>query len=102
MFDPTPYRHLFPVTEQYTYLNHASVAGLCVSSVQALQAYMEASSHYAVYSEEEWWPHVETTRAKLARLIGASPDEIAWVLNDSTGLISVANGLPWTPGDNVV
>lgn len=102
MFDPTPYRPLFPVTEQYTYLNHASVAGLCVPSVQALQAYMAASSHQAVYSEAAWWPQVETARAKLARLIGAGPDEIAWVLNDSTGLISVANGLPWVPGDNVV
>jgi selenocysteine lyase/cysteine desulfurase len=102
MFDPTPYRPLFRVTEQYAYFNHASVAGLCVPSLEALQAYMEASSRHALVSEMEWMPHIDGAREKVARLIGATPDEIAWVPNASTGLISVANGVPWQPGDNVV
>src|SRR5215212_8153399 len=100
--DPEQYRRLFPITEQYTYLNHASCAAICVPAVQAVQQYLAAQSRLGVYSEAEWWPHIETARAKMARLIGADEREIAWVPNDSTALNTVAHGLPWAPGDNVV
>src|SRR5215212_10959641 len=86
LLDPYQYRPLFPITEQYTYLNHASCAALCRPAMQAVQDYLAAQSQQGVYSEAEWWPRIETARGKMARLIGADPGEVAWVLNDSTAL----------------
>ena len=85
-FDPTPYRALFPVTREYVYLNHAAVACFSLPAQAAAMAYMAASGAHAVHSEEEWWPHIETARVKMAALMGADPMEVGWVANDSTAL----------------
>ena len=45
---------------------------------------------------------MEEVRASAARLIGARPDEIAFVKNTSHGLNHIAQGLKWARGDNVV
>ncbi len=37
-----------------------------------------------------------------AALLGAQPDEIAFLKNTTDGLLAVANGIRWQPGDNVV
>jgi selenocysteine lyase/cysteine desulfurase len=49
-----------------------------------------------------WARRVETLRGQFVSLLGASPDEIALVHNTSEGVGFVAEGFPWTPGDNVV
>ena len=50
----------------------------------------------------DWEKHVEETRSTTARLIGATPEEIALVANTTTGISLVAEGFPWQSGDNVV
>ena len=47
------------------------------------------------------WPQSKPLRQSSARLIGASPDEIAITKNTSEGLAIVANGIDWHPGDVV-
>src|SRR5262249_5640904 len=44
----------------------------------------------------------EHIKARLGSLIGAGPDEIAFIKNTTEGLVTVANGLDWRAGDNVV
>jgi selenocysteine lyase/cysteine desulfurase len=41
-------------------------------------------------------------REAAARVIGARTEDISLTLNTSTGLQTVAQGLPWQPGDEVV
>src|SRR2546423_3253177 len=38
----------------------------------------------------------------MAQLIGADPDEIAWMPNTATAISLIAHSLPWREGDNVV
>jgi cysteine desulfurase / selenocysteine lyase len=45
---------------------------------------------------------IQRTRESAARLINASPDEIALLGPTSLGLSLVANGITWVPGDEVV
>ena len=45
---------------------------------------------------------IEKARAKLARFIGAEPDEIAFTTQFSTAVNIVVEGLPWQPGDEVI
>lgn len=99
---PTDYRAEFPVTREWAFLNHAAVAPL---SRRAHDRILEWASDFANHGnvrEAEWYREVETVRADSARLIGAAPDEIAFLKNTSEGLALVAEGLDLKPGDSVV
>lgn len=96
------YRHLFPVTEHLTYLNHAACTPLPKPGLDALARYWAAQSTEGVLSEPRYYPVVDQAREKMARLINADVSEIAWTQNTSNSINMVANGLRWQPGDNVV
>jgi selenocysteine lyase/cysteine desulfurase len=55
------------------------------------------SEHY-----QQWMAAYEGVRAGAARMINATPGEIAIVKNTSEGIATVAMGLDWKPGDVVV
>jgi selenocysteine lyase/cysteine desulfurase len=52
--------------------------------------------------KEEWLAHIETVRESMARLIGASPNEVAYTKSTAEGVNAFAHGLTWQRGDNVV
>lgn len=94
-------RALFPVTERCAYLNHASAAPLNRRTADAVRRWVtdwERDGTQAVFSEDV----LSEYRVRTARLIGARPDEIAFTRNTSDGLMLVALGLPWRPGDVLV
>src|SRR4051812_59174 len=45
---------------------------------------------------------IESCRAMAAKLIGAGTDEICFVKNTVEGLCTIASGIRWKPGDNIV
>ncbi|MFW6060078.1 MAG: aminotransferase class V-fold PLP-dependent enzyme [Phycisphaeraceae bacterium] len=45
---------------------------------------------------------VDAVRDKVARALGAEPDEIALAENATVGINVVANGIDWQPGDHVI
>ena len=98
----TNYRHLFPVTEHYTYLNHAACSPMSRPGLDALARYWAEQSAQGVLSEPKYFPVIDQAREKMARLIGAEPSEVGWLQNTSTALNMVANGLDWQPSENVV
>jgi selenocysteine lyase/cysteine desulfurase len=99
--DLSRYRAEFPVTETLIYLNHAGVSPTSTRARDAVAAWFEGCVKRGILEEEGWVDTAEACRARFARLIGASPDEICFVRNTSHGLGLVAEGLPWKPGDRV-
>jgi len=95
------YRSEFPVTKSYIYLNHASVAPLPRRVATAMQDLAEDATQNGAVHYADWMATLEALRQSSARLIGASPDEIAITKNTSEGLAIVANGIDWRPGDVV-
>lgn len=96
------WRHEFPVTERYVYVNHAAVAPLskrCATAMQWLaeDCLLHGSNHY-----DQWLKVYDGIRQKTARLIGATPAEIALTKNTSEGIATVALGFDWKTGDRVV
>ncbi len=94
-------RKLFPVTERYAYLNHASASPLNRRTADAVRQWItdwEAEGTQAAFGEDV----LADYRARTAQLVGARPDEIAFTRNTSEGLLLVALGLPWQPGDVLV
>jgi len=95
------YRALFPVLQEQLYFNHAGVAPTSLRAVAAVREWMEDLAQHGVKHERRWEARAEAVRAQAARLLNASPDEVAFVRNTSHGLGLVAEGLDWQPGDEV-
>jgi selenocysteine lyase/cysteine desulfurase len=95
-------RALFPITERYTYLNHAAVSPLPSITVQAVESQLRDVHENGSAGFRNWLATKEQARELLANLLGARPEQVAFVRNTSDALSSVANGLTWRPGDNIV
>ena len=91
----------FPILRQWSFLNHAAVSPLPAVAADAFRRYA-AQAESAAYIEAGWYRDVEQARARAARLINASPEEIALLKNTSEGLATVAAGIDWHPGDRIV
>ncbi len=96
------FRRRMPITESYAYFDHASVSPLPEPTTSALRAWCDEASLQGVTVWDVWSRRVEATRRTAARLINATPDEIAFVPSTTYGITLVAEGFPWQPGDNVV
>ena len=90
------------VRGEHVYLNNASTGPLPARSVRALAAFNEARARPWTISQEEQFCVLTRTRELAARLIGASPSEIAVMVNTSYGLNLAARALPLEPGDVVL
>ncbi len=94
-------RALFPVTQHKAFLNHAAVSPLARPVYEAIHSYINAY-HQQGAPNPEAEDAVAAVRERTAQLIGARPEEIAITRNTSHGIMLVAEGLDWRPGDNVV
>lgn len=95
-------REEFPITSEYTFFNHAAISPIPRRALTAVTGFLTDLAHRATEKYLEWQSVVEETRALFAKLIDASPDEIAFVKNTTEGIAIVAEGLDWRYGDNVV
>ncbi len=95
-------RALFPVTERANYLNHAAVSPPPVTTIEAIQSQLRDVSENGSVNFRSWIATKERTRQLLAGMLGARPEQIAFLRNTSDALSTVANGLDWHPGDNIV
>src|SRR5678816_4170792 len=50
----------------------------------------------------DWLAVKEQARSLLAKLLGARPEQVAFMRNTPDALSTVANGLSWRAGDNIV
>lgn len=96
------YRKFFPVTQNLIYLNHASVAPLCLPAAAAMQGLAQDTLDYGSLHYSQWLETYTGLRKGTARMINASPEEIAVVKNTSEGIATVAMGLDWRAGDKIV
>jgi cysteine desulfurase/selenocysteine lyase len=95
-------RALFPITEHALYLNHAAVSPPPVSTINAVEAQLRDVAENGSLNFRKWLAVKERSRQLLANLLGARPEQVAFMRNTSDGLSTVANGLHWNAGDNIV
>jgi selenocysteine lyase/cysteine desulfurase len=96
------YRAEFPVTRHLVHLNHAGVAPASTRVARAVTDFVQEAVAFDPSRESVWNERSERVRARFAALVGAQPDEIAFVKNTSEGLSLVAAGLDWRASDNVI
>ena len=95
-------RELFPITKRFNYLNHAAVSPLPLPTLHAVESQLKDVHDYGSINFLDWLSTKEDARKLLAQLLGARPEQIALMRNTSDALSTVANGLAWRRGDNVV
>lgn len=95
-------RSLFPVTQNYIYLNHAAAGPLSLPVHQRILEHARDILDCGLAHWREWGIAIEEVRRQAAGLVNAQPTDIAFAPNTSAGLSMIANGIDWRPGDNMV
>jgi cysteine desulfurase / selenocysteine lyase len=98
----TDWRQEWFEIEDATYLNLASESPMPKVSIRAVQAALEAKKNPHQKPDSTFFEVPNRTRASIAKLIGAKPEEIALTTGASTGAAAVAYALTWKPGDEVI
>ena len=87
------------------YMNHASTSVPPMTVIQAAGRYYDIVMQYGATSkkaEELTQREYRLASSRVAGLIHASPDEIAFMPNGSMGISMTAFSLPWKKGQNVI
>ncbi len=95
-------RSLFPVTENYIYLNHGAVAPLSTRVRDAMMSLVDDVVERGAVGYEGWLETYERARRSAAQLVNARTHEIAFMRNTSEAISTVANGITWREGDTIV
>ncbi|MBI4289682.1 MAG: aminotransferase class V-fold PLP-dependent enzyme [Chloroflexi bacterium] len=103
--DITHLRSQIPATRNVVYLNTGWSGPSPTAVVERIRDWLEFEN-----TEGPTAPHVleqrrglqQDAREAVARLLNASPDEIALTQNTSEGINIVLNGMTWRPGDELI
>lgn len=95
-------RSLFPAAQKYTYLNSAAVSPIPVTAVKAVYSQLLDVSENGSNNFNDWVATKNRARCLAAEMLGVKGEQIAFMRNTSDGFASVASGLPWKSGDNIV
>lgn len=96
------FRQQMPIAEKWAYFDHAAVAPLSRPTQSAITKWLATAVEDGDAYWPEWAAEIERTRRTAAELIGSDYEEIALVPNTTAGITLVAEGCPWSQGDNVV
>jgi cysteine desulfurase / selenocysteine lyase len=79
-------RRDFPALSRYVYLNSAASSPTARPVREAVTRFYREMEEEGDLFWDEWLPRREEARRSVARLIGATPEEIAFVSNTSAGM----------------
>lgn len=95
-------RTLFPALRTYTYLNSAAVSPIPQTAIDAVKFQLDDVAAFGSEHFPDWIATKGRCREMLAGMMAVRPDQVAFMRNTSDGFASVANGVRWKPGANIV
>lgn len=95
-------RSQFATTETYAYLNSAAVAPPPKAAIDAVLFQLEDAAVYAGLRFGAWVDTKKRCRSLMAQILGCRDEQLAFIRNTSDGFASIANGLEWKAGQNIV
>lgn len=95
------FREWFPITRDKAYANIAYTSPLAPKVAEGVATFFDGITH-ARSDKPQWLRDAGALRARLARLIGGDARRLAFTKNTTEGLNTVAQGLSWREGDNLV
>ena len=101
-FDSQAVRREFPIVDELVYLNSAATGPISTRCQQAMARQIDERARLGNRELGSWQRQGEKVRCKLADLINVDAAHIGFVKNTSDAISTVASGLRWNAGDNVV
>jgi cysteine desulfurase / selenocysteine lyase len=98
---PNEMRALFPIAPRYAYLDHAAIAPLSTPVRSTMEVFLSRLAEEP-FELAHWERLRSQVRGRVAELLSAGPESIAFTKNTTSGLGLVAAGLDWQAGDNIV
>ena len=95
-------RALFPALKEYAYFGWAATSPLSTRAADAMVRHVTETRDGGAARYREWYQTYEAARQEAATLINASPDQIALLKNTGECLSTIAFGLDWKSGDNLI
>ncbi len=95
-------REFFPAVKKYAYLNSAAVAPVPTIAVEAVTKQLRDVSENGAANFADWVATKNRAREIIAAMLCVKAEQIAFMRNTSDGFATVANGLKWQAGDNIV
>ncbi len=95
-------RSLFPAANQYTYLNSAAVSPMPITAIEAIDSQLADVAAHGSAHYQDWVDTKDRARGLIAEMLKVRSEQVAFLRNTSDGFASIANGLKWQPGDNIV
>jgi selenocysteine lyase/cysteine desulfurase len=92
-------REEFPITRSWIYLDSATYGPHPRRYVDTLA---EVAAHLSSEPMGTTSSRIEQVRTGAARLIHASPERVSFMHSTSEGATLIAQGLDWSPGDEVI
>jgi len=83
-------------------LNSAAVSPMPTVAVEAVLSQLKDVSENGTTNYVEWIATKDRARGLIAEMLNVRAEQIAFMRNTSDGFSTVANGLPWKKGDNIV
>lgn len=99
----TGFKEQFVQDNGRCYFNHAAISPWPLCTTKAVESFAAENSQQGPEHYKNWTSHESELRRNLARLLNASSSaDIALLKNTSEGICTVAFGLDWKSGDNIV
>jgi selenocysteine lyase/cysteine desulfurase len=95
-------RAAYPVLDEVTYLNVGTYGLMPEPALAEYQALLAEAERRGGFGSGQAQRQAEAARSRLAALVGAQADEIAFTRNATDGINLVLAGLRWCPGDEVI
>jgi selenocysteine lyase/cysteine desulfurase len=95
-------RRLFPVTERWTYFNHAGTGPMPATTVQAIADFAARAARDGEVPYPEAEAMADDCRRKLAGLLHVPAESVAFTGSTTAGLLIAVGSVEWQAGDNVV
>src|SRR5438132_2203745 len=92
----------FLITRHSIYLNHAANGPLTGPVARTLHTYVDDTSNFGNINFARWTVYEQGAHRRLASLIHVRPDQVALIASTGDGLMNIANGLRWQPGDTII
>jgi selenocysteine lyase/cysteine desulfurase len=102
MTSSVDWRQAWYANEAVVYLNAAGQAPMPRVSLDAVEAALEWKKFPYALTDQGEMDLPRRVRTSIANLIAAKPEEIALTTGASAGLMALAYGLSWKPGDEIL